>query len=89
VLVEYVPTFSPGLNYLCAHYYNNPRQCTAAIADMPLVVKLLLLGEGIFGKVYKRREQTETERPIVALLLHGVAYYAAWTNSTDLFLCWH
>src|SRR6218665_2066209 len=51
VLVKYVPTFSPGLNSSRTHCYDT-RQCTAA---MPLVVKLLLLGEGIVGKVNKRK----------------------------------
>jgi len=49
-----VPTFPPGLIFPRAPCYN-PRQCTAAVAAMPLVVKLLLLGEGIVGKVLKRK----------------------------------
>src|SRR6218665_3665242 len=65
VLVEYGPAFSPGLHFPRSHCYNN-RQCTAA---MPLVIKLLLLGEGIVGKVYKRRitdRDRKTDRQTVA-----------------------
>jgi len=71
VLVEYVPTFSPVLNFPCAHCYDT-RQCTAAIAAMPLVVKLLLLGEGIVVKVNKRNRRDrdrKTDRPDRQLLL--------------------
>ena len=60
VLVEYVPTFSPGLNFLGAHCYIT-RKRTAAVAVMPVVVKLLLLGEGIVGKVLKRK-RTDPDR---------------------------
>jgi len=86
VLVEYVPTFSPGLNFPRAHCYNT-RQCTAAVAVMPLVIKLLLLGEGIVAKVYKTKRtdrDRKTDRQTVAAA--GVTYYVAWTNATDLFL---
>src|SRR6218665_2401459 len=44
---------SPGLTFPIAHCYNT-RQCTAAIAAMPCVVLLLMLGEGIIGKLHKR-----------------------------------
>jgi len=68
VLVEYMPTFSPGLNFPRAHCYDT-RQCTAAIPAMPLVVKLLLLGEGIVVKVNKIKRtdrDRKTNRPTVA-----------------------
>jgi len=41
---------SPSLGYPGAHCYNT-RQFTAAVAAMPSVVPLLVLGEGIIGKV--------------------------------------
>jgi len=62
----YVPTFSPGLNFPHAHCYNT-LQCTAAIAAMPLVVKLLLLGEGIVGKVHKRKRTDRYRQTIAAV----------------------
>ena len=70
-----MPTFSPDLNFTRAHCYNT-RQCTAAIAVMPLVVKLQLLGEGIVGKVYKRKRidrERKTDRSTVAAA--SAAYY--------------
>ena len=87
-LAEYVPTFPspPHLNFHRAHCYNI-RQCAATIAAMPLAVKLLLLGEGIVGKVYKRNRtdrEIKTDRQTVAAA--GAAYYVAWTNATDVFL---
>ena len=69
VLVEYVPTFSPGLNFPRAHCYDT-RQCTAAIAVMPLAVKLLLLGEGIVVIVSKRKRtdrDRQTDRQLLLL----------------------
>src|SRR6218665_1349131 len=63
VLVELVPTFSPGLNVPGSHCYNTC-QCTAAVAAMPLVVKLLLLGDGIVGQK-KENRQTQTDRQIL------------------------
>jgi len=41
---------SPRLSYPRTHWYNT-RQFTAAVAAMPSVVQLLVLGEGIIGKV--------------------------------------
>src|SRR6218665_172483 len=41
-------------------------QCTAAVAAMPLVVKLLLLGRESLKKFTKEREQTQTDRRILA-----------------------
>ena len=63
VLVEYVPTFAMGLNFPRTHCYNN-HQYTAAVAALPMAVTLLLLGEGIIGKV-KKRNMTDRERPTV------------------------
>src|SRR6218665_3865372 len=60
VLVELVPTFSPGLNVPRSHCYNT-LQCTAAVAAMPLVLKLLLLREGIIGK-FNKRKRTDKHR---------------------------
>src|SRR6218665_3469266 len=57
VLVEYVLTFSPGLNFPRAHCYNTC-QCPAA---RPMFIKLLRLGEEIVGKVYKRK-RTDRDR---------------------------
>src|SRR6218665_1817727 len=57
---------SPGLTFPIAHCYNT-RQCTAAIAAMPWVVLLLLLGEGIIGKLKKRNRQTHTDRQLPLL----------------------
>jgi len=74
VLVEYVPTFSPGLNFPCAHYYNT-RQRTAAVAAMPLVVKLLLVGDDVVKvNIRKRTDQNrKADRPTVAAA--SAAYY--------------
>src|SRR6218665_3432242 len=55
---------SIGLNSRRAHCYNT-RQCTAVVAAKALVVKLLLLGEGIVGKVHKRK-RTNPDRRILA-----------------------
>ena len=76
VLVEYVPTFSRGLNFLRAHCYNT-RQCTVVIAAMPLIVKLLLLREEIVRKVHKRKRADRTERQTDrhAVAAAGAAYY--------------
>jgi len=55
-----VPTYLPGLNFPGAHCYNTCKS-TAAVAAVPLVVKLLLLGVGIVGKVLKRK-RTDPDR---------------------------
>ena len=60
VLVEYVPIFSPGLNFPGALCYNTCK-CTAPVAAMPLVVELLLLREGMVGKVLKTK-RTDKDR---------------------------
>src|SRR6218665_1152730 len=52
---------SPGLTFPRAHCYSTS-QCTGAVAEMPSVVPLLLLGEGIIGTLKKRNRQTETDR---------------------------
>jgi len=57
---------SSGLTFPCAHCYNTV-QCAAAVAAMPSVVPLLLLGEGIIGKLKKRNRQTDTERQLQLL----------------------
>src|SRR6218665_3008962 len=62
VLVELVPTFSPGLNVPRSHCYNT-RQCTAAVTAMTLLIKLLLLGEGIVGKFNKRKRTDKHRQP--------------------------
>jgi len=53
VLVEYVPTFSPGLNFP-PHTDTTPAQCTAA---MPLFIKLLLGRESLEKKENKPRQK--------------------------------
>src|SRR6218665_1848859 len=68
VLVELVPTFSPGLNVPRSNCIQHPpmHSCCSCYA---LVVKLLLLGEGIVGKFNKRKNrQTQTDRRILATL---------------------
>ena len=57
---------------------------------MPWVVPLLVLGEGIIGKVQKRnstdRERDrQTGRQTIGAA-GAAAYYAACSNATDLFL---
>ena len=74
VLVEYVPTFSPGLNFPRTHCYST-HQCTAA---MPFVVKLLLLGEGIVGKVYKRKRTDRDRKTDRQLLLLPPSISCLW-----------
>ena len=70
----------------------NTRQFTAAVAAVPSVVPLLVLGDGIIGKVCKRNStpldrDRHTGNQIVAAA--GVAYEAVCSNATDLFLLWH
>jgi len=60
---------SPGITFPRAHCYNT-RQCTAAVAAMPSVVPLLLLGEDIVEKLKKRNRQTETDRQTVTASGH-------------------
>src|SRR6218665_3878111 len=55
---------SSGLTFPGAHCHS-ARQCTGAVAEMPLVVPLLLSGEGIIGKLKGRHRQTETERQLL------------------------
>src|SRR6218665_1173147 len=64
----------PFCPYHFVHYHFvidpcDTRQCKAAIAAMPLVIKLLLLGEGIVVKINKRKRtdrDRKTGRPTVA-----------------------
>ena len=65
---------SPGLTFPRAHCYSI-RQCTDAVAEMPSVVPLLLLGEGVIGKLKKRNRQTETDRQLLLLLAPPICFF--------------
>src|SRR6218665_3770125 len=56
----------PRPSYPRSHCYNT-RQCIAALVATPSVVPLLLLGEGIIGKLRKETGQSETDRPLLLL----------------------
>src|SRR6218665_933547 len=88
-------TLDTGFSTVCSHIFlwskfssrpllqPPPMHSWYSCYASPLVVKLLLLGEGIVGKVCKRK-RTDRDRQTVAAA--GAACYAAWTNATDLFL---
>src|SRR6218665_3222036 len=61
VLVELVPTFSPGLNGPRSNCYNT-RQCTAAVAVTPWSSSCFCSERESLENLTKEREQTNTDR---------------------------
>jgi len=60
VLVELVPTFSPGLNIPRSNCYNT-HQCTAAVAAMPWSSSCFCYGRESVGK-FNKRKRTDKHR---------------------------